>query len=65
MKKILTLLVALGLTFGAVDVSMAKSENSAEGKSIGSNDKGDKGRSADAPGQTGATGKDNAPGKNK
>ena len=65
MKTFLTLIAALGITLGAADIAVAKSANSADGKAIGSTGKGDKGRSANAPGKTGATGKGAAPGQDK
>jgi hypothetical protein len=65
MKKLLTALALIGLVAGPAMPAYAKSDNAATGKAVGHNDKGDRGVSASAPGQTGDTGKDNAPGQTK
>ena len=66
MKKLLSVLAVTGLIAGATMPAYAGSDNAADGKSVGSNDKGENGRSNSAPGRNdGATGKDNAPGQTK
>jgi hypothetical protein len=65
MKNFLTLLAVIGITVGSADIAFAKSANSADGKAVGQGVKGDKGSSANAPGKTGETGKEHAPGQNK
>ena len=67
MKTFLALLATVGFVMGAADFAEAKSDKSANGKAVGQQERGedDNGASANAPGKTGATGKDNAPGKNK
>jgi len=66
MKKLLVALSVVGLLIANATPTFAKSENAAEGKAVGQQDKGDKGASGNAPGRTdNATGKENAPGQNK
>ncbi len=65
MKKLLVALSVAGLLIANATPTFAKSENAAEGKAVGQEEKGDRGASDDAPGQTGDTGKENAPGQNK
>ena len=67
MKKLLVALSVTGLLIANVTPTFAKSENAAEGKAVGQQerDEGDNGASGNAPGQTGDTGKANAPGQEK
>lgn len=65
MKKLLTALALIGLIAAPAMPAFAKSDHAATGKAVGHGTKGDHGYSAGAPGQTGDTGKDNAPGQNK
>ena len=64
MRKLLFAALAV-LAIGAFATTPAAFADPAEGKGVGHGTKGDKGHSADAPGQTGDTGKDSAPGQNK
>jgi len=67
MKKLLVALSVTGLLIANATPTFAKSENAAEGKAVGQQerDEGGNGASDNAPGQTGETGKENAPGQNK
>ncbi len=65
MKKLLAILALIGFVAASAMPAYAKSDNSAVGKAVGHGDKGEHGASANAPGQTGDTGSDNAPGHNK
>jgi len=67
MKKLLVALSVAGLLTANAAPTFAKSDNAAEGKAVGQQerDEGANGASGNAPGQTGETGKENAPGQNK
>lgn len=67
MKKLLVALSVTGLLVANAAPTFAASENAAEGKAVGQQERaeGDNGASGNAPGQTGDTGKGNAPGQNK
>jgi len=67
MKKLLVALSVAGLLTANAAPTFAKSDNAAEGKAVGQQERaeGANGASGNAPGQTGETGKENAPGQNK